>query len=262
MRVDKCLIIILAGFLLYGCAAPRGVYHTVQKGQTVYQIARSYQVEPEYLIRINRISDPARLAIGERLFIPGATRSVFVPATVTATKPPDPVVPSPVPSRPPEPKPAVRKPAPAQPSKRTVHADTRPAPRKEVSSTTLGKGSFHWPVKGEVIKKFSPGSGSKASNGIEIATRAGSGVLSSAAGKVIYSGNGIAGYGNLVIIEHDESFYSVYGFNQKNLVETGSFVSQGQKIALSGIPPSGGVPRLYFEIRNGKVPRDPIFYLP
>jgi lipoprotein NlpD len=54
----------------------------------------------------------------------------------------------------------------------------------------------------------------------------------------------------------------VYGFNEKNIVEAGAFVSKGERIALSGVPPAGGKPRLYFEIRRGKEPVDPIFYLP
>jgi lipoprotein NlpD len=87
-------------------------------------------------------------------------------------------------------------------------------------------------------------------------------VVSAAAGRVIYSGNGIRGYGNLIILKHDDSFYTIYGFNAKNLVESGSFVSKGEKIALAGSPPNGGSPRLYFEIRHGKTAVDPIFYLP
>ncbi|WP_225911698.1 murein hydrolase activator EnvC family protein [Desulfuromonas versatilis] len=100
------------------------------------------------------------------------------------------------------------------------------------------------------------------SKGIEIAAAPGSAVQSSAAGQVIYSGNGVKGFGNLIILKHDDSFYTVYGYNQSNLVKAGTFVGQGQKIALSGRPPSGGNPRLHFEIRHGKQAVDPIFYLP
>jgi lipoprotein NlpD len=87
-------------------------------------------------------------------------------------------------------------------------------------------------------------------------------IQAAAAGQVTYSGDGIRGYGNLIIIRHDDSFFTVYGFNRKNLVASGAFVNQGEKIALSGCPPSGGKPRLHFEIRQGKAPVNPIFYLP
>ena len=125
----------------------------------------------------------------------------------------------------------------------------------------MTKGSFVWPAKGSVIKRFGKnGSGSK--KGIEIATRGGSAVVAAAAGKVTYSGDGINGFGNLIILKHDHSYFTVYGFNKANLVRTGSFVSQGEKIALAGRPPGGGQSRLHFEIRQGKEAVNPIKLLP
>jgi len=260
MSLVQYLILPAVFLLITGCSPPRGVYHTVQKGQTIYQIARSYDVEPDRLLRVNRISDPTRLAIGDRLFIPGASRPIQVPATLVETQPVRPITVQPQAA--PTGEKVADRPKPAAEAPRGPVAKKAPPPSKNSASPVARKGFFHWPVKGEVVKRFSGNAENRGGNGIEIATRQGTEVQSSAAGKVIYSGNGIAGFGNLVIIEHDGSFYTVYGFNQKNLVEAGSFVSQGQRIALSGIPPRGGVPRLYFEIRSGKVPRDPIFYLP
>ncbi|NIP49282.1 MAG: M23 family metallopeptidase, partial [Gammaproteobacteria bacterium] len=89
-----------------------------------------------------------------------------------------------------------------------------------------------------------------------------SGVKAAASGKVIYSGNAIPGYGNLIILEHSNNFFSVYGFNDKNLVKMDDFVGQGDRIALSGLPPNGQSARLYFEIRKGKTAVNPILYLP
>jgi len=252
------LLVILA----VGCAPPRGGYHTIQKGQTLYQIARTYQVDPDRLARINRIGDPTRLAIGDRLFIPGATRTLAVRSTVSAAKStaPKPTArATPPPAKPMKPS-ASLKPAPARPVKKEV---PKQQPYKSGGKPPgAQKGLFQWPVKGKVIKSYGSRPYSATGKGIEIAVRAKSKVKSAAAGKVIYSGNGIPGYGNLIIVQHGDSLYSVYGFNQKNLVAAGTFVSQGQEIALSGIPPSGGVPRLYFEARVGKNPVNPIFYLP
>ena len=104
--------------------------------------------------------------------------------------------------------------------------------------------------------------GQKVYKGIEINLKKGSTVTAAASGKVIYSGNAIPGYGNLVILEHSDSFFSIYGYNHKNLVEMDDFVGQGEKIALSGLPPNGQSARLHFEIRKGKSAVNPILYLP
>jgi lipoprotein NlpD len=257
----RCWFVSLTVLFLVACAPPRGVYHTVQKGQTLYQIAKTYQVEPDRISRINSIADPTRLAIGDRLFIPGATRVRTVRPTVREA-----VRPATVPAKP---VPSVR--TRSQPTRQQHPVANKPVPpaqaRKPVSRpaskpASARKGLFQWPVKGEIIKAFGSKPNSATGNGIEIAIRLNSKIKSAAAGKVIYSGNGIPGYGNLIIIQHDDALYSVYGFNRKNLVDAGTFVSQGQEIALSGTPPSGGVPRLYFEARAGKNPVNPIFYLP
>lgn len=97
--------------------------------------------------------------------------------------------------------------------------------------------------------------------GIDIASSAGSIINASAAGKVVYSGNGLRGYGNLIIIKHNEKFLSAYAHNQSILVNEGAFVKQGEAIARMGNTESNQV-KLHFQIRiNGK-PVDPLRYLP
>ncbi len=254
--------------LLVSCAAQGGAYHTVQQGQTLYTISRIYGVDERYLARINGISDPSLLRTGQQLYIPGADRALKVPATVpvepqrpsppAVSAKPLPVTPTPGATRPTAgepPTPPAKIPAPASPEKPVQE-------RTQGTSPLAGKGRFVWPVRGTLLKKFGDRQDSATSKGVEIGIPRGTGVAAAAAGKVIYSGDGITGYGNLVIVRHDESFFTVYAFNQENLVTTGAFVSKGQKIALSGVPPKGGAPRLYFEVRQGKEPVDPIFYLP
>lgn len=270
----------MAGLILAnGCSPPKGVYHTLEKGQTLYQVARIYEVDQDYLARINNISDPKKLSVGERIFIPGGTELRKVPATVVpasqatvseVTRPKS--KPTPQVRQPEKPLPTARKktvsqlpPVAQKSSEISAPAVVEKHPKVQTSTgapPAKQKGEFLWPVQGQVLRKFGSGTGNSVSNGIEIAVRKGHAVLSAAAGKVIYSGNGISGYGNLLILQHDDSFYTVYGYNQKNLVDAGTFVSRGEKIALSGVPPSGGIPRLYFEIRYGKKPLNPIFYLP
>jgi lipoprotein NlpD len=142
----------------------------------------------------------------------------------------------------------------------------KPATEKKPAAKSAGsakpvKGLFAWPVQGKVINKFGT-RGQKVYKGIEIGVPSGTRVSAAASGKVIYSGNAIPGYGNLVILEHSDSYFSVYGYNQKNLVKMDDFVGQGDEIALSGVPPSGQSARLHFEIRKGKSAVNPILYLP
>lgn len=257
---------LLTGILslwIIGCAAPKGVYHTVQRGQTLYRIGRVYQVDVNRLARLNRLHNRSQLKVGQRLFIPGASRTKYVPATVSASssgarKPGA----SSAPSK------NVAKPVRNKSTSSSSASSVKPAPGKISRPATVNrktsaavKGNFVWPAKGSLVKKFGQ-NGSQASKGIEIATRSGSAVVAAAAGKVTYSGDGIKGFGNLVILKHDHSYFTVYGFNQTNLVTTGSFVSQGQKIALAGRPPGGGQSRLHFEIRRGKEAVNPINLLP
>jgi lipoprotein NlpD len=247
----RLLTICLLLFLLTACAASHrsGIYHTVKKGQTLYTISRVYGVDEPYLARINGVADPKQLQSGERIFIPGATQAKFVPITVKATPPPAK-----------KPKVTVAKKQPTSVQKKPV---TKPKQQVKKPTTQYikppsSKDRFIWPVKGPVVKKF----GSGSSKGLEIAVNASTPVASAAAGKVIYSGSGITGYGNLIIVRHDNSFFTVYGYNNKNIVKAGAFVSKGEKIAFSGKPPSGGKNRIYFEIRYGKKPVNPLTYLP
>ena len=112
-----------------------------------------------------------------------------------------------------------------------------------------------------MLNKFGK-QGQNVYKGIEIGVSKGTAVLAAASGKVIYSGSAIAGYGNLVILEHSDSYFTVYGFNHKTLVKMDDHVGQGEKIALSGLPPNGESARLHFEIRKGKSAVNPILYLP
>lgn len=248
------LILVMCCVVLAACA-PTGIYHTVQPGQTLYRIALTYKVEEKRLARINHIKDPTKLKASQRLFIPGATRKLTVPSTaITRSKS------TASPSR----QAAITSKA----ESATKTAQVKPSPgkttqskKKPVATSKPAKGIFVWPAQGRVLNKFGK-QGQKVYKGIEIDLKQGSAVTAAASGKVIYSGNGIPGYGNLVILEHSENFFSIYGYNQKNLVVMDDFVGQGEKIALSGLPPSGQSARLHFEIRRGKAAVNPILYLP
>jgi murein DD-endopeptidase MepM/ murein hydrolase activator NlpD len=260
--------LVLAGFLVLlcspcSCALPKGVYHTVRPGQTLYSIGRVYQVDVDVLARVNHLRDRSSISAGQRLFIPGATRVKYVPPTVKtriASQSQGTIHRT-------GPSVAVDRASPgtSKPAGGMARSSNRAAGGTTAKTRSAGapasKEKFSWPVKGSVLKKFGNTNGT-AGKGMEIAVPSGSAVRAAAAGKVIYSGDGIKGYGNLIILKHDESFFTVYGFNRQNLVGTGGFVSKGERIALSGAPPGGGPPRLHFEIRQGKDAVNPLHYLP
>lgn len=264
--VARILVLAILFSLIDGCSPLPGVHHMVQEGQTLFAISRVYGVDASYVARLNGIDDPSRLRPGQRLFIPSADRQRKVPVTVGS---------APASAALPTAPPTITAKAKGVPPSGT--SDRTPAPNDATPMAKAGKGAgmpaqarkgpvsstarFVWPVQGNVVRSYGR-KGNQACQGVEIATPAGTPVLSAAAGRVTYSGNAIRGYGHLVIVRHDDDFFTVYGFNQKSLVETGAAVRQGQRIALSGVPPGGGAARLHFEIRQGKSPVNPIFYLP
>ncbi len=251
---------MIASFLLLVSAcAPTGIYHTVKPGQTLYRIAMTYDVDEATLARVNNIKDPRQLKVNQRVYIPGVSQLRNVPATASAPKPATVSTSTPV----------HRSSSSAASSsaahKKTAPVAQRPATKKPPVSVNANskpvKGLFDWPAKGKILNKFGS-QGQKVYKGIEIGIPKGTRVLAAASGKVIYSGNSIPGFGNLVILEHSDSFFSVYGYNDQNLVKMDDFVGQGDKIALSGEPPNGQSARLHFEIRKGKSAVNPILYLP
>jgi lipoprotein NlpD len=249
------LLVILLASLFAGCSTP-GIYHSVQSGETLAQIARTYGRSETQLARVNGIAAPQPLQKGLRLFIPGATSLRRPPATLPiATKlslPPGRAI--------------TKSGLSSAPSKKLQSKAT--AGRKKpgtqgakVSPPEVVAGGFAWPLQGALLRRFGDQNPFPC-KGIEIAAPPGTPVLAAAAGRVIYSGDGISSFGNMIILRHEGDFYTVYAFAQKNIAQVGSLVSQKERIALSGEPPQGRTPRLYFEVRHHKEPVDPTFYLP
>ncbi len=115
-----------------------------------------------------------------------------------------------------------------------------------------------WPATGKLVTGFSDTANLK---GIDIAGKEGQPVAASAAGKVVYAGTGLRGYGKLVIIKHNATYLSAYAHNREILVKEGQQVAKGQKIAEMGNTDSDQV-KLHFEIRRQGKPVDPLKYLP
>ncbi|MCL4139548.1 UNVERIFIED_CONTAM: hypothetical protein GTU68_041601 [Idotea baltica] len=119
--------------------------------------------------------------------------------------------------------------------------------------------SWRWPVQGKVISTYSKNVASR--KGINIAGQSGQSITAAAAGKVVYSGNGLPRYGNLIIIKHNDTYLSAYAHNKHLIAQEGQTVKAGQKIALLG---RTGTQRdqLHFEIRRNGEPVDPMRFLP
>ncbi len=200
-----------------------GIRHHVRPGENLFRIGKAYGIDYHRLARINRIPPPYRIRAGQSLFIPGATRQL--PVTVITPR--------------------------AASSKPPVHT---PSSRVPVSA------AFIWPVSGRISSKFgkrNPGH----HDGVDIAARKGTSVRAARSGKVIFSDR-LSGYGNVIIVEHDGGFTTVYAHNDKNLVHTGARVSRGQRIATVGQTGRATGPHLHFEIRKDNIARNPLYYLP
>jgi lipoprotein NlpD len=145
------------------------------------------------------------------------------------------------------------------PTTETPATPPKPAPAATVpTAATAGEIAWAWPARGALLQAFNQGPNPK---GIAIGGEPGQPVLASAAGKVVYSGSGLRGYGKLVIIKHDATYLSVYAHNRELRVKEGERVARGQPIAEIG---SFDAERtgLHFEIRRLGKPVDPLQYLP
>ena len=148
---------------------------------------------------------------------------------------------------------------PAGSGPRPVASNPAPAPRPAPQPPADPPPKWEWPTSGRIVAGFDgqPGSGT----GIEIRGRAGQPVRAAAAGRVVYSGGGLIGYGQLIIIKHNDTYLSAYGHNASLLVEEGDRIRKGQRIATMGEGP-GQDPKLHFEIRQNGKPVDPRRFLP
>jgi len=228
--VKLCLMVVLA--FAAGCSSltpieqgpthvARVAVHVVRRGETLYQIAWQHGIDQRDLARWNRIRDPDVLHVGQRLVLAPPRTAAVSQRSAAAL--PSRSLPPPT-SVPPQPMPAWR-----------------------------------WPADGPVVMGF--GSATGIATGIAIGGREGQPVRAAAAGRVVYAGGGLIGYGQLVILKHNDTYLSAYGHNSRLLVSQGQDVAAGTAIALMGEGPERQ-PRLHFEIRRGGTPVDPLPLLP
>jgi len=200
--------------------------HIVKKGHTLYDIANCYEVSISDLMKINQLKNNDKIYLGDKLFIPLYDNT----------------------------------------NQTNCNNITKVATTKEVNKTTEKKKnnnySYMWPVKGKIISKFGLLAKGLRNDGINISADIGNPVLAIESGKIVYAGNEIQAFGNLILIKHHNNKTSAYAHLDKINVKKGESVNKGQIIALVGNSGKVSIPQLHFEIRDKDGPLDPLKYLP
>lgn len=203
--------------------------YTVKPGDTLSKISRATGVDENTIKRLNNITNPNRILVGQSLRLSDRPESSATRvAPVTSTGKPE-----------------------ARPLDGSASADSTPTRASDAGTIDWG-----WPAKGNIIQGFSA-----ASKGIDIGGAVGDPVVAAAGGKVMYAGNGVRGLGNLVIVDHGNGFITAYAHNKVLLVKSEQTVKKGAKIAEMGQSDATS-PRLHFEVRRQGTPVDPLQYLP
>lgn len=220
-HVVSCLVIAL---LLAGCAGSKssGDVYTVKRGDTLYKISRQTGTSVSDLARLNGISPPYTIEVGQQLKLNSASKSSSKGSTKTAKVVPSSAVP-------------------------------------QSSWPPVGQRCWRWPTTGKVVMAYTTSEG--GNKGIDIAGPRGQAIYAAGAGKVVYAGNQLRGYGNLIMIKHSEEYMTAYAHNDSILVNNGESVKIGQKIATMGSTDSDSI-RLHFQIRYKATAIDPLRYLP
>jgi lipoprotein YgeR len=229
---------LLAVLAACGSAPVGPGFYRVERGDTLSKIARSNRQSVQSIVRWNNLSNPDSIEVGQVLRVAPPGNSAPVTASTGGGS------------------------AGARSSSRGSGVAAAPAPRSapdDASSAPAPASSISlvWPADGTVIRRFD-GSNSK---GIDIAASPGTPVVAAAAGTVVYAGNGLRGYGNLLILKHNADYLTAYAHNRVLLVKEGQCVTQGMKIAEMGDTDTDRV-MLHFELRYQGRSIDPSRALP
>ena len=202
---------------------PTNKVHKIIKGDTLYSISRLYGTNVFSLSKINGISDVNNLHIGQTLIIPQSNKEFFKKKILEKKKKQKVII---------------------------------PKKFKKFSQTR-----FIWPVKGKLISKYGRSEDGFYNDGINIDSKKGTKVISSEDGQVIYSGNEIPGYGNLILIKHSKNWITAYAHLNEVYIEKGIKVKKGERIGSVGNTGNVRIPQLHFEIRKGKESVNPLEFL-
>lgn len=231
--------------------------YRVQGGDTLYAIAFRYGLDYRGVAAANRIPAPYTIYIGQEIVLREA--SPITETTAQTSEQPTTQTPAPESPPPRRPQPIIH--APSLPPATHSGSDDPPAARPASPIGPVYTGApvtrWLWPASGRVTRGYS----GNVHKGIDIAGKRGDPVVAVAPGKVVYAGSGIVGFGELLIVKHNEEYLSAYGHNDRLLVSEGDVVSAGQAIAHRGSSGTDTV-KLHFEIRRKGKPIDPQRVLP
>jgi len=205
---------------------PLGQWYVVQQGETLSEIAQRSGVPEEDLLEVNGFKSAADAVPGKMLFV------LFGPGHHPEAPPAAPATPVATPEAP----------APAAPAGKQAR--------------------FRWPVDAPRVTSVFGSRWGRPHEGIDLQAAIGTPVYAAEEGEVVYAGNRVRGYGNMVVLKHGDALLTVYAHNSVLLVKVGQHVSSGQRIALSGQSGHATGPHVHFEVRRDQVPRDPLQFLP
>ncbi|MBT7330631.1 MAG: peptidoglycan DD-metalloendopeptidase family protein [Oceanospirillaceae bacterium] len=213
--------------------------YQVRSGDTLFAIAWRFGWDYKELAKVNAIASPYTIYVGQKLLFSEINKNINKKNNKISS--------------------SLSKP------KVTTKSVVKKIPNIKINSLNnkqkMATGSviWQWPLKGSVVQKFA--NKGVISHGIEISSRLGNSIKAASSGLIVYAGSGIQGYGNLVVVKHNETFLSAYAYNSRILVAEGAQVNAGQVIAEVGKGPQLD-PRLHFEIRKDGKPVNPLQYLP
>ena len=257
--------------LLIGCGQPpivplddqsiirtKKTEHVAGSGDTLYSIAFLSGLDYKLVAHWNNISEPYIIRRGQRINL--VKPENFLEKTSTATISQQSIDHSGGTTRAIASESGISSLGSTVPSQQTMPVTIKQAPTKVTQKLTAVKfdNSWKWPISaGNIVNYRQSGQNS----GLDIISHFGVEVKASAAGKVVYAGNGLKGYGNLIIIKHNDSYLSAYAHNRSIYVKEGDLIAQGQKIAEVGSSDANQA-KLHFEIRKGGAPISPLGLLP
>ena len=248
-------------------SVPSDAYvHVIESGESLYTVARRYNVTAQAIIQANGFSSPDKIYVGQKIVIPGKASTLMAlgpkggakPETTLGAPPSNLAAPKPVAVASIEPEtkiPAatVKPLAPTNAAPAAV-ADAQPLQQPKTEPVLSGADKFRWPISGRVITDFANSKGT----GINIEAPEGAAVRSAENGQVIYAGSGVEGYGNLILIRHPNGYVSAYAHLKDMNVAKGTVVNRGDNIGTAGKTGSVSKSQLHFELRKGATPVDPL----
>lgn len=225
--------------------------YTVRPGDTMYSLAKRFEMDLEELAAANDMTVPYTLSVSQRLIIPGA---MDVPATSQAMTAEAPAV---------ETAEAMAPSKDAQLAARELGvmpavADRAASGEDAILISKTGDSRFSWPLRGAIIEGYGTTKDGLRNDGINIAAPIGAPIRAAADGEVIYTGAELDGYGNLLLVRHIDGWVSAYAHTDSIVVKKGDMVRQGQVVAKVGRTGTVEAPQLHFELRHELQPRDPL----